>query len=341
MTEIKALRLLGLILIAVCLQACSGKQGEKHTDALSVTTETVSDNKFSGSLSYVGTIEEGTAVAVSFTNMGTIRQVCVSEGQKVRKGQLIAEMDKTQAKNALATAKASHKQATDALNRMRQLHENKSLSDMQWVEVQSKVEQAEALLATARKMLEDCCIYSPMDGVVGKKTLNAGETALPSQPVVTVMSIKNLKVKVSIPEKEIGSISNDTESRISIDALNGKTLIGGIIDKGVVADANTHTYDIRINITNPDADILPGMVAKVELLSSQGSQGIYVPVRSVQQSADGNHFVWLVIEGKAHRRNIEMGKPMGNNIQVLSGIVNGDKVIVTGYQKVSEGTPVK
>lgn len=341
MTEIKALRLLGLILIAVCLQACSGKQGEKHTDALSVTTETVSDNKFSGSLSYVGTIEEGTAVAVSFTNMGTIRQVCVSEGQKVRKGQLIAEMDKTQAKNALATAKASHKQATDALNRMRQLHENKSLSDMQWVEVQSKVEQAEALLATARKMLEDCCIYSPMDGVVGKKTLNAGETALPSQPVVTIMGIRSLKVKVSIPEKEIGDICADTESRISIDALNGKTLSGGTIEKGVVADANTHTYDIRINIVNTDADILPGMVAKVELLNSKSSQGIYVPVRAVQQSVDGKHFVWIVIEGKAQRRNIEKGKTMGNNIQVLSGITTGDKVIVAGYQKVSEGTPVK
>lgn len=330
-----------LLPMAICLAACTDKDEKKSTEAFSVVTETVAHNTHDGNVSYVGTVEENTAIAVSFTGMGTIKQVHVSEGEKVRKGQLLAEMDKTHAENSLATAQASYKQATDALNRMRQLHENKSLSDMQWVEVQSKVEQAEALVATAKKMIEDCSIYSPIDGVIGSKKINAGETALPSQPVVTILDIKKLKVKVSIPEKEIGSVTPATKSLIAIDALDNKTVNGGIVEKGVVADASTHTYDIRINIANPDGDILPGMVAKVEILSNEAIQGLYLPVRSIQQNADGKHFVWVISDGKAHRRNITMGTTSGDRIQVLSGLVIGDKVIVSGYQKVSEGTPVK
>ena len=328
------------VLTALCIASCSGNEKKQNNDALKVTTETVCLSTEADASSYVGVVEEGTSVAVSFTGMAMIRQVHVSEGSHVRKGQLLAEMDKTQAENALAMAQATHKQATDALERMRKLHENKSLADMKWVEVQSKVEQAEASLSAARKMLEDCSIHAPMDGVVGKKFLSAGETALPSQPVVSILSIRKLKVKVSIPEKEIAGISPSTPSDLTIEALNGKQVSGGAIEKGVVADAATHTYDIRINIDNPDGDILPGMVAKVKLSGQAQQQGMLLPIRAVQQTAGGNLFVWTMADGKAHRSNVSVGQTIGDRIQILSGLSEGDKVIVEGYQKVSEGTRV-
>jgi RND family efflux transporter MFP subunit len=337
----KVLYLWQIMLMTVCLMACSQKKEQEQTVPLKVKTESAVYQPNEAETAYVGTVEEATSVAVSFTGMGTIKQVHVGEGQRVRKGQLIAEIDKTQAQNALATAQAMHKQATDAYNRMKQLHENKSLADIKWVEVQSKVEQAEASLAAAKKMLEDCEIHAPMDGIVGKKWVSAGETALPSQPVLTILDIKTLKVKVSIPEKEISTIKHNTSSFISIEAIGDKTLEGGKIEKGVVADALTHTYDIRIALPNPDAEILPGMVAKVYLHAGDSIQGMYLPVRSIQQSADGKHFVWVVKGGKAHRKDITMGKTMGNRIEVISGLDKDDHVITNGYQKVSEGTEVE
>ena len=336
----EALHLWQMMLMAVCLVACSQEKVQHGTAPLKVTTESVAAQPRETGTAYVGTVEESTSVAVSFTGMGMVKQICVGEGQRVRKGQLVAEMDKTQAQNTLAMAEASHKQATDALERMRQLHENKSLADMKWVEVQSKVEQAEASLSAARKMLEDCSIYAPIDGVVGKKWVSAGETALPSQPVLTILDIKTLKVKVSIPEKEISTIKQDTPSFISIEAIGNNSLEGGKIEKGVVADALTHTYDIRIALPNPDGEILPGMVAKV-YLHGDSIQGMTLPVRSIQQSADGKHFVWVVKGGKAHRKVITMGKTLGNRIEVLSGLDKDDRVITSGYQKVSEGTLVE
>ncbi len=337
----KDLSLYLVLLMATLVASCSPKKTGKNIEAIPVTTETVSNMAMSTGTAYVGTVEEGTAVAVSFTGIGTVNRVYVSEGEKVRKGTLLAEMDMTQAQNALATAKATHKQATDALERMRQLHENKSLADMKWVEVQTRVEQAEAMLQAAEKALADCRIYAPMDGVVGRKMLNSGETALPTQPVVTIMDINNLKVKVSVPEREIAQIRDTTSSLITIEALGNHSIKGGKIEKGVKADALTRTYNIHINIRNIEGNILPGMVAKVELQNKAELHGMYLPIRSVQQAPDGHHFVWTVVDGKAHRSNVTLGETAGNCIAVLTGISAGDQVIVDGYQKVSEMTAVK
>ncbi len=337
----KNLNLCFLLLLAACIASCSSKKSDKTIEAIAVTTETVSNVAQNAGTGYVGTVEEETAVAVSFTGMGTVNRVYVNEGEKVRKGTLLAEMDMTQAQNTLATAKATHKQATDALERMRQLHENKSLADMKWVEVQTRVEQAEAMLQAAEKALADCRIYAPMDGVVGRKMLNSGETALPTQPVVTILDIRNLKVKVSVPEREIAQIRDTTSSLITIEALGNHSIKGGKIEKGVKADALTHTYNIHINISNTEGNILPGMVAKVELQNKAEQRGMYLPIRSVQQAPDGHTFVWTVVDGKAHRTNVTLGQTAGDRIAVLTGIAVGDQVIVDGYQKVSEMTAVK
>ena len=82
------------------------------------------------------------------------------------------------------------------------------------------------------------------------------------------------------------------------------------------------------------------MVAKVALSGQTGQQGMYLPIRAVQQSAGGNLFVWTMADGKAHRSNVSVGETVGDRIQILSGLSEGDKVIVEGYQKVSEGTRV-
>ena len=323
------------------LTSCSNKE-KAQTDVLKVEVETVSSSSSEGGRQYVGVVEENSSVACSFTGSGAIVRVCVDEGQHVRKGQLVAQLDETQARNMVQAAQASVRQAHDAKERLRQLHESNSLPDMKWVEIQSQVEQAEAQLQLARKHLAECSIYAPTDGVVGRKTLNAGETALPSVPVLTILNIDNVKVRISIPEKEIASIGATTASKISVDALGDRTFDGGTIVKGVQADVLTHTYDIKINVNNSEGLLLPGMVAKVYLdgIGAETGSSMTVPVRSVQQSADGRLFVWVCMNDRAHRRNINIGQASGDRIAVTSGLNIGDKVITAGYQKVSEGSPV-
>ena len=332
-----------LVLLAILMVCSCGKKKESGAKApLRVKTQMVSPAFADDAQTYVGIVEEREGTAVSFTSMGVVKRVLVNEGQAVGCGQLIAEMDDTQARNLLTGAEAQMNQANDALERYKMLHDNGSLPEVNWVEVQSKVAQAKSQLEVAKKNLADCRLTAPVSGIVGKKLVGAGETAMPSQAVVTILDISSVKVKVAVPEAEISSISASTPSTITVEAAQA-TVRGGKIEKGIQADALTHTYDVRINVQNSNRKLLPGMVASVRFIAegSQGITGKSLPVTAVQKAADGSLFVWTVAkDSTAHRSKVGIGETNGNHVAITDGLDMGPRVVTEGYQKLSEGTKV-
>ena len=377
MKKIKILLLLAIVMIG---SACSNKKENRQKAPTQVKTEVVTAGGQMTNESYVGIVEENEATAVSFTGMGVVKRMLVREGQAVGRGQLLALMDDTQARNLLTGAEAQMAQAEDALQRYGMLHDAGSLPEVQWVEIQSKVAQARSQLAVAKKNLADCRLVAPVSGIIGRQQVKAGETAVPSQAVVTILDVSRVKVKVSVPEAEMNAITPHTPSMIIVEAA-GKKVSGGRIEKGVVADAMTHTYDIRINVPNGDRKLLPGMVAQVRMrtqnqkptpalprggslntpsnddatnrntnakanqspLPSGGEGGgFYLPITSVQRRPDGSLFVWTVDnQKKAHRTAVTVGASQGNRISIMSGVTAGQRVVTEGYQKLSEGTEVR
>ena len=343
----KLLNVLGLCLVFVIV-GC-GQQTQKREKAPTrVRTEVVEPASKESSQSYVGVVEENEATAVSFTTMGTVRRVLVSEGQAVARGQLIAELDDTQARNILEGARASMAQAEDALARYGQLHAKGSMTDAQWVEVQSKVAQARSQLAVAEKNLSDCRLLAPVSGIVGRKNVSAGETAMPSLAVVTLLDITSVKVRFSVPEAEMAAITPQSPTRILVEAI-GREFQGGRIEKGVQADALTHTYDVRVRVENKERALLPGMVAKVALgsvseatsVATTSERPLSLPLTSLQRRPDGTLFVWTVAsDNTAHRSSVTIGAPQGNRVEISTGIAEGARVVTEGYQKLSEGTKV-
>ena len=365
------MRKLFLILLVVVLASSCGKQKEQSSKAPTrVETLVVSPGMIDNAQTYVGIVEEREATAVSFTSMGVVKRIFVKEGQMVGRGQLLAEIDPTtssntvevahasvnQAKDMVKQAEATYNQAKDAYDRLKLLHDNGSLPEVKWIEAETRLAQATSALHTAhsgvasatatekiaRKGLADTRLYAPVSGVIGKKQLVAGETALPSQAVVNILDISTVKVKVAVPESEIGSINANTSASIKVDAID-RSYMGGRIEKGVQADALTHTYDIRINVVNGDLKLLPGMVASVRFVS-EGSQGISsksIPVTSVQKKSDGTLFVWTVDNNNAaHRTNVKIGETHGNHVTVVDGLNIGQRIVTEGYHKLSEGTKV-
>ena len=331
-----------ILLSVILLGSCGGKKEQNMKALIRVETQVVSPGMVDNAQTYVGIVEEQEATAVSFIGMGIIKWMLVNEGQTVGKGQLLAEMDDTQARNLLSGAEAQMTQANDALARYKMLHDNGSLPEVQWVEIQSKVAQAKSQLEVAKKNLADCRLVAPVGGIIGKKLIGAGETALPSQAVVSILDISAVKVKVAVPEAEIGGINAHTPTSIAVEAING-SYQGGLIEKGVQADALTHTYDIRINVANSDRKLLPGMVANVRF-ASDGSQAVgskMVPVTAVQRKSDGSLFVWTIgKDSTGHRTTVTIGQPQGNYVSVIDGLNTGDRIVTEGYQKLSEGTKV-
>ena len=331
------LMLLGVMLIS----SCTSKKEQNTKAPTRVETEVVSTAMNANGQTYVGIVEECEATAVSFTGMGVVKRMLVNEGQAVSRGQLIAEMDDTQARNLLSGAEAQMTQANDALSRYKMLHDNGSLPEVQWVEIQSKVAQAKSQLEVAKKNLADCRLVAPVSGIVGKRLVGAGETAMPSQAVVSILDISTVKVKVAIPEAEISGIGANTSSTIKVEAVNG-SFTGGRIEKGVQADALTHTYDIRIHVANGQRQLLPGMVASVQFGNiAKPSKDLTLPVTAVQRKADGSLFVWTIAnDSTAHRTTVRTGETMGNRIAITDGMTEGSRVVTEGYQKLSENTKV-
>ena len=338
-----------MLLSVILLCSCGGKKEQNVKVPVRVKTQLVSPGMVDNAQTYVGIVEEREATAVSFTGMGVVKRMPVNEGQAVGKGQLIAEMDDTQARNVLSGAEAQMAQANDALERYKMLHDNGSLPEATWVEIQSKVAQAKSQLEVARKNVNDCRLTAPVSGIVGKKLIGIGETALPSQAVVNILDISTVKVKVAVPEAEIGGINANTPTSILVEAINGRYQ-GGRIEKGVQADALTHTYDIRIHVANGDRKLLPGMVANVRFIS-EGSQAIgskMIPVTAVQKTtastsrqSDGSLFVWTVDkDNMAHRAIVTIGQTQGNYVNVIDGLSIGDRIVTEGYQKLSENSKV-
>lgn len=362
----------GIYLAAALLVfAGCGKDKKKEKAPVRVKTEVAGEGIGGTGRSYVGIVEEREATAVSFTSMGVVRRVYVSEGQAVGRGQLIAELDASTSGSIVDAAQAStsqaddmveqtqtaYNQAKDAYDRMKILHDNGSLPEIKWIEVETRLHQAETALRTAqsgvrsakaaeriaRKGLSDTRLYAPVGGIIGRRLIGSGETALPSQAVATILDVSSVKVRVSVPESEMPYLREDMSSTIKVEAA-GVRIQGGRIEKGVQADAMTHTYDVRINVQNPQRKLLPGMVADVQFAAmptARTGYGLMLPVSSVHRRADGSMFVWTVdSKNAAHRTTVTTGKTSGNRIAVLTGIKQGTRVVVEGYQKLSEGTRV-
>ena len=331
-------RMLWFALVGI-LCACSDKSGQKESPTVKVCTETVRYGNDYRLKPYVGQAEANTSTSVSFPTAGTLGRVYVEEGQAVKAGQLLAEINPTLLQKALQSAEALLSQARDAYDRMKYLHETNSLPEIQWVETQSKLSQAQSAYDIARKNLEDCCLLAPISGVVGRKFVQTGETVMPAQPVMTVLDINKVKVNVSIPEKEIGGIHADTECGVHVAALDGASFKGRRIVKSVQSDPMTHTYPISIHVDNPGGRLLPGMVCDVTF-GQTGTPALSVPITAVMAGTGDSRYVWVVENGTAKRKDIRTGMAYGGRIVVTEGLQAGDSVIVKGMQKLSNGSKV-
>lgn len=326
------------------LASCGTKQEEKTVSPIRVSTETVVPNNDLGTQSYVGEVVAEHASAVSFSVGGLIQQMLVEEGQHVSKGQTLAVIDATQLRHALNAAGAMLTQAKDAYDRMKVLHERGSLSDMDWVDVESKFTSAKSNYDMAKKNVNDAKLTAPFTGIIGKKMVEAGTTVAPNQPVCTLLDIRNVKVKVNMPEKDMGLVHQQQSEHVQIhvDAVGEEAIPCTGIQKGVQGNPTSRTYDVFFLAKNADAQLLPGMVADVRLTTAHNEAGnsLSVPVTSVQRRSKGELFVWVMQNGLAVCKKVTVGRTSGGRTEITSGLSQGDKVIVKGYQKLSENVQV-
>ncbi len=332
---------LGIFLCVLLLTGCQVNKNDSPAP-VKVKVEKVQSVNYKQTLTYSGTIEESYTVPLSFSTMGTVAEVYVSEGEFVKKGQLLARLDNTTYLNAYKMALATEKQAQDAYNRLLPMHQNNTIPEVKFVDVSTKLQQAEAAEAIAKKSLADCNLYATMSGYVGRRSIEPGMVAMPNITSITLIKIDNVYARIPVPENEVASVRKGEKVYLTVHALGPRTFIGRVEEIGVVADPLAHTYKIKAKISNFDKKLKPGMVCNAILEHNFNNQVLAVPNQAIMVDEKGDQFVYAVDPATktAYCRYITTGDYLQKGIEVTNGIKQGDLLVIEGQQKLADGTLV-
>ena len=332
-------------IVLLWLTSCTGSKSTNpdSSQGIPVKVQRIESMQENLANDYIGIVEESVSVPVSFLTIGQVEKVYVAEGQKIKKGQLLAELDNSNYLSMYQMSLSKEKQAEDAFSRLSDLYKKGSLPEIKFVEIQTGVEQARSATQIALKNMNECKLYAPMDGVIGKRSIEPGMGVMPALTVFKLVKIDKVFVKVSIPENEISSIKTGDKAEISVTALNNQQFEGTIEEKGVMSNPLSHTYEIKIALRNPEEKLMPGMVCKVAIQNNTAMDKVVVPSNVIQINKYGQKYLYVADTNtnKAKIKYVTVGSPYKNGVIVTTGLKVGDQLIVEGYQKISENSTLQ
>jgi membrane fusion protein (multidrug efflux system) len=305
----------------------------------SISVQEITEGSQAETLRYSGSIEAENSVQIGFAAPGTVTSVLVKEGQFVKAGQLVATIDPTEYDNALLIANAGLEQAQDMFNRLNGLYQKGSLPAKDFIDIKSKLAQAQANKNLAAKRVKDTHLHAPMSGIITAKLIEKGATAAPGVPAFTIINTAKVYATVSVPESQIGKVSKGQQAAVFVATLN-EEFIGKVAIVNPVADAVTKTYSVKIDLSNGSGKLLPGMITDARIATGHQLSTITVPAKAVIRDANNITYVYVANDNKAVRKRITAGGLSGNDIVISEGLNVGDKVVVAGQTKLKEGATV-
>jgi len=309
--------------------------------SIKVVTAKVLPAEKSYSLRYSGTIEASQTIPLTFQTTGTVEKIYVEVGDIVKKGQLLASVDKSDMQSIYNVTLTKYEQAKDAYYRLKSVHDQGSLPEIKWVEMESNMEQAKSSLELSKNNLDKCNMRAPVDGIVGRRNIEPGQSAIgASLSPIELVQIETVFVKVSVPENEISKIAKGQKVTFSVSALDGKKFEGVVTNVSPVADVISRTYTVKITAKNSEYELKPGMVCDVTLNINRENVSMVVPYNAVSKDSNGSTYVFVVSSDckKVKKQIITVGNYTDSGIEVLNGLTLGQVVVSEGSEKLSDNS---
>ncbi len=334
----------GGVLILYCITSDTHAEDRVLND-IPIKVQVLQVERFSQkeSFAYSGTIEESESIPLGFPIKGTVTDVPVSEGDFIEAGQLLAVLDDATYSNMYDLSQATLQQAEDAFKRLKPMYENGNLPEIKYIEAVTRLQQARANAAISLKNLDDCKLYSPVEGFVGARFIEPGMNVSPLVTAIKIVKIDKVFARAPISESEIALIKKGQKASITIAALGKKQFEGIVEEIGVVADPIVHTYKIKIGIDNKDHSIKPGMICDARIRTSAVFSGVVIPHQAVQVDENGKSFVYGINEDhdRALRKYVEIGRLMSEGIEIAKGLAIGDLIVISGQHKLVNDSKIQ
>ncbi|HET7239984.1 MAG TPA: efflux RND transporter periplasmic adaptor subunit [Gemmatimonadales bacterium] len=343
--------LLPALLLGAAAVGCNGAEGKSKgaagapgggggppampVEVVAARTDTVVD-----AILATGQIEAMQSVELRPDIEGRIAEILVREGATVAKGTPLFKVDDAELKAEVARAEADRDLARQSLARTRELLGQKASSQSELERAEATSRSTEAQLALLKVRLDRTVVRAPFGGVAGERHVSLGDYVTTSTALVTVQTVSPQRASFQVPERYADQLKVGQQVTFRVAALPGREFTGRVDFVDPLVQLPGRTIMVKALVANPRRELQAGMFIEVRLATAVRPQAVIIAEDAVLP-IQGSSFVWVVQNGKATRRQVELGVRTPGLVEVRSGVEAGEQVVVGGQERLAEGAPVQ
>ena len=334
---------LAAVVFAAMLGACSGGEEKKaETTAAETVIEkptvklaTVTSRDVEQIGEYTATVEAEAKNNIAPTAPGRISQIFVEVGDYVRKGQKLVQMD---AANLTQLKLQLDNQETE-FKRVDELYKVGGASKAEWDAAKTNLDVRKSAY---NNLLENTQLVSPLNGVVTARNFDNGDLYTSTQtPVLVVEQITPVKLMVNVSEPNFPKVSKGMPVSIKLDVYEGEEFEGKVSLVYPTIDAATHTFPVEVTLTNANQRVRPGMFARVTMNFGSKNHVVVPDMAVVKRAGSGDRYVYVYNNGKVSYNKVELGRRIGTEYELISGVDNNSQVVIAGQTRLADGVEVE
>ena len=311
-----------------------------------VTTYTIKNKDFKHFIDIQGDVETKQNLLIYPEYSGVLENVYVSEGQKVRKGQLLAKIDDGGLSNQLVQLQTQLQLAKTTYERQKRLWDQKIGSEIQYLQAKASYESQQSAVNQVKAQLAKTRITAPFNGSIDEVIAEQGSVVSPATGgLMRIVNLNNMYVKAAIPENYLGAITKNATVSVTFPSLN-KTVDGTVRQVSDYIDPNNRTFSVEIDVENKEKDIKPNLIAKLAINDYENDDAILIPDNIIQENAKGEKFVFVINnknedQATVKRTKVTTGLQYNNTIEITSGLKPGEVIVKDGAVMLRDGISVK
>ena len=277
---------------------------------------------------------------------GALKNLFVREGQLVKKGELLAEINDSGLKEQLDQMLIQANYTKDNFDRIKRLWEKNIGSEMQFLKAKSDFETNNKMVEQIRDQLSKTKIYAPFDGEIDEIISNLGSNLVPGSPILRVVNLDIIYAEAQVPEKYVSSIELGTEALVSIPLLN-KEVTSKIVQSGNFINPNNRTFRVEAPVENKDKKIKQNLNARIKIKNYSNIKALVVPLRVIREDASGRPFIYKLVETDKKdilltvKIFVETGANNDEEIEITKGLSIGDIIVLEGANNVEDNQRVR
>lgn len=327
------------LLILPLLVSCSGEKKETEqtkttNNKVLVRVETVSAQDVEQISEFTATVQANISNNIAPQTPVRIEKLFAEVGDHVKEGQLLVKMDETN----LQQTKIQLENQELEFKRIDELYKVGGASKSAWDAQKTQLDVSRAIY---KNLHENTQLLSPVTGIVTARNYDNGDMYSGGSPIFTIEQIRPVKLMINVSESFFTKVKKGKDVDIKLDVYGDKVFKGKVSLIYPTIDPTTRTFPVEIKIANNDERVRPGMFARVTMGFGTQNHVVAPDLAIVKQSGAGDRYIYVYKNGKVSYEKVELGRRMGNKYEVISGVNNGDQVVVSGQSRLNNGMEVE